>query len=70
MVPGMPERNSRPAMPAPRAAKRDVEIERRSTSKDMLAFGADFGKGATQTNDDAGNAAVAHQQIGTDTQAP
>ena len=66
MVPGMPDRNSRPATPASRALQRDIEVERRGAGAHGRAVDGDLGEAASQADDHAGHAAVAHQQIGAD----
>ena len=54
-------------MPASRAAQRDVEVERaRRRRCTVVAVDADIGEAAAQADHHAGNAAVAHQQVGAD----
>ncbi len=66
MVPGMPDRNSRPAMPASRAASATLRSSAPAPARTRGAVDGDIGEAAAQADDDAGHAAVAHQQVGAD----
>ena len=46
--------------------QRDVEVERAGAGFDRAAGGADLGEAAAEADDDAFDAAVAHQQVGAD----
>ena len=62
-VPGMPERNSNPAMPASRAVRATLRSSAPAPARDDLVLGLDLDEAAAQANDHAVDAAVAHQQV-------
>ena len=61
IVPGMPERNSSPAIPAFGRGQRNVEVERPGAGHDLALVDGEAGKATAEPDRDTGNPAVAHQ---------
>ena len=68
MVPGMPLRNSSPASPADRASSATVRSSAPAPGDNPIGIDPHPGEFAAQPDDDAGESAVADQQVRRDAQ--
>ena len=66
MVPGTPRRNSRPAMPASAAARATAASSAAAPARTRVPSTSILPNAAGQPHHHAGNAAIAHQQVGAD----